>query len=201
MQQANAVTTEVGSDQLIVNAAIDLIMEGGFSAMSMRSLARKAGMQAGSLYYHFPSKIDVLEEVLDSLLQQRLNDWLSIKPKRASALTQLDAFISFHVGRVLRNSREEDLVMLELKNLKGPQRATVVAQDELYCKELIAIIKRGVSTGIFNVSDVDIAARALMGLLAGGATFIADSESFAVQKLTELSRRLLGIQNSQRLNK
>ena len=91
--------------------------------------------------------------------------------------------------------------MLELKNLKGPQRATVVAQDELYCKELIAIIKRGVSTGIFNVSDVDIAARALMGLLAGGATFIADSESFAVQKLTELSRRLLGIQNSQRLNK
>ena len=63
MQQANAVTTEVGSDQLIVNAAIDLIMEGGFSAMSMRSLARKAGMQAGSLYYHFPSKIDVLEEI------------------------------------------------------------------------------------------------------------------------------------------
>jgi AcrR family transcriptional regulator len=201
MHQANAVTTEVGSDQLIVNAAIDLIMEGGFSAMSMRSLARKAGMQAGSLYYHFPSKIDVLEEVLDSLLQQRLNDWLSIKPKRASALTQLNAFISFHVGRVLRNSREEDLVMLELKNLKGAQRATVVAQDELYRKELIAIIKRGVSTGIFNVSDVDIAARALMGLLAGGATFIGDSESLAVQTLTELSRRLLGIQNSQRLNK
>ncbi|MGH9915932.1 MAG: TetR/AcrR family transcriptional regulator, partial [Pyrinomonadaceae bacterium] len=186
---------------LIVNAAIDLIMEGGFSAMSMRSLARKAGMQAGSLYYHFPSKIDVLEEVLDSLLQQRLNDWLSIKPKRASALTQLNAFISFHVGRVLRNSREEDLVMLELKNLKGAQRATVVAQEELYRKELIAIIKRGVSTGIFNVSDVDIAARALMGLLAGGATFIGDSESLAVQTLTELSRRLLGIQNSQRLNK
>lgn len=201
MHQANAVTTEVGSDQLIVNAAIDLIMEGGFSAMSMRSLARKAGMQAGSLYYHFPSKIDVLEEVLDSLLQQRLSDWLSIKPKRASALTQLNAFISFHVGRVLRNSREEDLVMLELKNLKGAQRATVVAQDELYRKELIAIIKRGVSTGIFNVSDVDIAARALMGLLAGGATFIGDSESLAVQTLTELSQRLLGTQNSQRLNK
>jgi AcrR family transcriptional regulator len=201
MHQANAVAAEVGSDQVIVNAAIDLIIEGGFSAMSMRSLARKAGMQAGSLYYHFPSKIDVLEEVLDSLLQQRLSDWLSIKPKRGSALTHLNAFITFHVGRVLRNSKEEDLVMLELKNLKGAQRATVVAQDERYRKELIAIIKRGVSAGIFNVSDVDIAARALMGLLAGGATFISDDESLAVQTLTELSRRLLDIKNSQRLTK
>lgn len=201
MHQANAVTAELGSDQVIVNAAIDLIIEGGFSSMSMRSLARKAGMQAGSLYYHFPSKIDVLEEVLDSLLQQRLNDWLSIKPKRASALTQLNAFISFHVGRVLRNAGEEDLVMLELKNLKGAQRATVVAQDELYRKELIAIINRGRATGSFNVSDVDIAARALMGLLAGGATFIASSESTTLQTLTELSQRLLGVQNSQRLNK
>jgi len=201
MYQANAVTPEMGSDQLIVNAAIELIMEGGFSAMSMRSLARKAGMQAGSLYYHFPSKFDVLEEVLDSLLQQRLHDWLTIKPKRAGVLKQLNAFISFHVGRVLRNSREEDLLILELKNLKGAQRATVVAQDELYTQELIAIIRRGVSAGIFKVSDIDIVARALMGLLIGGASFVKDSEVVAVKALTELTQRLLGIQNSQGLIK
>lgn len=200
MHLANAMTSELGSEQVIVNAAIDLIMEGGFSAMSMRSLARKAGMQAGSLYYHFPSKMDVLEEVLDSLLQQRLNDWLSIKPKCASALTQLNAFISFHVGRILLNAREEDLVKLELKNSKGAQRATFVAQEQRYRDELIAIIKQGVSAGSFKVSDVEITARALMGLLAGGATYIAFSEATTLQTLTELSGRLLAIEPSQRLN-
>lgn len=200
MHQANAVATQVGADQTIVNAAIELILEGGFSAMSMRSLARKAGMQAGSLYYHFPSKVDVLEEVLDSLLQQRLNGWLSVKPKGGGASVQLNTFISFHLSRAVRNPREEDLLMLEIKNLNGVQRATVVAQDELYTRELMAIIRQGVYAGLFRVPDVDIAARALLGLLTGGAACLAQTETGGIRALIEMSYRLLGFQHSQRLD-
>ncbi|GFZ62798.1 hypothetical protein PSE10B_46660 [Pseudomonas amygdali pv. eriobotryae] len=150
-------------------------------------------MQAGSLYYHFPSKVDVLEEVLDSLLQQRLNDWLSIKIRGDDVITQLDAFVSFHVNRVLRYTKEEDLLMLELKNLNGAQRATIFAQDELYTGELISIIKQGVRSGIFRVTDAAVAARALLGLLSGGATRSDGLDGSVKITLTQMSHRVLGM--------
>src|SRR5260370_39444809 len=40
-----------------------LVAKGGFEAASMRDIAGKAGMVAGSMYYHFPSKNDLIAAV------------------------------------------------------------------------------------------------------------------------------------------
>ena len=40
-----------------------LFAKGGFEATSMRDIAGKAGMLAGSMYYHFPSKNDLIAAV------------------------------------------------------------------------------------------------------------------------------------------
>src|SRR5947209_1878934 len=40
-----------------------LFARGGFEATSMRDIASRAGMLAGSMYYHFPSKNDLIEAV------------------------------------------------------------------------------------------------------------------------------------------
>src|SRR5260370_24175807 len=37
-----------------------LFAKGGFEATSMRDIAGKAGMLAGSMYFHFPSKNDLI---------------------------------------------------------------------------------------------------------------------------------------------
>lgn len=53
----------------ILNAAAKLFKERGYTATTLRDVADEAGMKAGSLYYHFSSKDEIMDEVLDSGLQ------------------------------------------------------------------------------------------------------------------------------------
>ena len=47
--------------QLIVRAALDLLDEEGFEAMSLRHLARHLGMHAPGLYWYFESKQELTD--------------------------------------------------------------------------------------------------------------------------------------------
>jgi len=46
--------------QELMVAAAHLFNQRGYDATSMRDIAREAGMLAGSMYYHFPSKDDLI---------------------------------------------------------------------------------------------------------------------------------------------
>lgn len=46
--------------QELMIAAAHLFNQRGYDATSMRDIAREAGMLAGSMYYHFPSKDDLI---------------------------------------------------------------------------------------------------------------------------------------------
>ena len=48
----------------ILDTAARLFREEGYSAVSLRGIAAACGMQAGSLYYHFTSKDEIVSEVL-----------------------------------------------------------------------------------------------------------------------------------------
>jgi AcrR family transcriptional regulator len=195
MRQENALSSAISADQVIVEAALELMVENGFAAMSMRSLAKKVGLHAGSIYHHFPSKLDVLEEVLDSLLQQRLNDWWLRKPKRAGVLKLLDAFITFHVLHALEYSREEHLVRIELHHLQGAQLSRILEQDEAYIGELSEIIRLGVAAGLFKVPDVNFVTRSLLAML-GAAPSISTTEmsrTSIIQMLSRMARQLLWV--------
>jgi len=193
MRQENALAPAKDVDQMIVEAALELMVENGFAAMSMRSLAKKVGLHAGSIYHHFSSKQDVLEEVLDSLLQQRLNDWWERKPKGAGVLSLLDAFVIFHVQRTLEHAREEHLVHVELHHLQGQQLSRVLEQDDAYTRELSEIIRSGVATGLFRVPEVELATRSLLGMLGAAASLSMArmSRTTITQMLTQMARRLL----------
>src|SRR5260221_8340011 len=47
----------------LLAVAARLFAKGGFEATSMRDIAGEAGMLAGSMYYHFPSKNELIAAV------------------------------------------------------------------------------------------------------------------------------------------
>jgi len=55
---------------LIMHHAARLLREHGYSAVSMRQIAADVNIKAGSIYYHFPSKEDLLFHVLEEGLRQ-----------------------------------------------------------------------------------------------------------------------------------
>jgi len=50
------------------NAAARLFRERGYASTTMREVAERAEMQAGSIYYYYPSKQDLLSAVLDHVI-------------------------------------------------------------------------------------------------------------------------------------
>jgi AcrR family transcriptional regulator len=48
----------------ILEAAARLFRQRGYAAVSLRDIAEAVGMKTGSLYYHFPSKESLVEEIL-----------------------------------------------------------------------------------------------------------------------------------------
>ena len=63
-------STPLLSTERIRDTALELIDTEGLAALSMRNLARRLGVQAASLYSHFPNKDAVLDAVANLLTRQ-----------------------------------------------------------------------------------------------------------------------------------
>ncbi len=61
----NPARKSVISRQEILDAAAALFRQKGYYATTLRDIAGSVGMKAGSVYYHFDSKEQILEAVLD----------------------------------------------------------------------------------------------------------------------------------------
>ena len=56
-----------------MNAAIDLFSKSGYDKVSMRDIAGEIGINAASIYNHFPSKNSILESILKDYMEQIQN--------------------------------------------------------------------------------------------------------------------------------
>jgi len=55
---------KINSKELIIDTALDLIIEKGYSAMTMRDIANRAGISLGLAYNYFENKNKILEEII-----------------------------------------------------------------------------------------------------------------------------------------
>ena len=97
--------------------AMALFAEKGFGQVSMRELAAHVGLTAGSLYHHFPSKQDLLYDLIEELyeeLQATLDQGRRAMARGASALSCLiAAHWQLHAERPLQfRLAERDLCCL-----------------------------------------------------------------------------------------
>ncbi len=57
-------------NEALLRAAAELFASQGFNATSMRDIAKAVGMLPGSIYYHFPSKDDLLLAIYEAGVEQ-----------------------------------------------------------------------------------------------------------------------------------
>lgn len=74
--EEDGVNKTLTSEEGILAKCRDLIAEKGLAAFNVRELAKRCGVQAGALYYYFPSKNDLLIAAIQSVWEDifRLED-------------------------------------------------------------------------------------------------------------------------------
>jgi AcrR family transcriptional regulator len=91
---------EYSSRTRILDCAAKLFRNKGYGATSLRDIAAESGMKAGSLYYHFASKDEIVVDILNTGVQ-KVNDAVrravSALPETASRADVLNTAIHEHL--------------------------------------------------------------------------------------------------------
>lgn len=90
----------------ILNAAASLFRQHGYGSVSLRAIAQAAGIKAGSIYYHFASKDEIVVEILDAgivAVQNEVRAAVDGLPANASADAILRAILRGHLRTLLEH--------------------------------------------------------------------------------------------------
>ncbi|WP_240462548.1 TetR/AcrR family transcriptional regulator [Myxococcus sp. CA018] len=156
----------------ILEAAIHLFARRGFLATTMADLSRAIRMTPGALYWHFPTKEDLLLAAIEELHQRCVREFQLLGNYRElPAQAQFQA-ISERAHLLLREHREYGIffAMLAAEAANSNDQVAEAIRDKLalYAARLEDIIRHGQETGEFR-QDVNAlhAAHSLLGGFLG----------------------------------
>ena len=147
-------------------AALRLIAQHGFAAVSMRQIAADVGVQAGALYNYTPDKQSLLFDLLRDHMEALLAA-LSVEEFTGDPVTQLEAFTRFHIRYHLPRRDEVFLSYMELRNLNADNFAQIETLRRKYEDALETILIAGCAAGRFELRDTRVVTLGLIALLTG----------------------------------
>ena len=154
--------------------------------MTLRELADKVGLKAGSIYRYFPSKAQLLVALMVTHLQFLLEQWRLEHPVDAAPPEQLRAFVDFHIRMHTLRRREVFVANMELRSLSPDDHRRVVALRKRYEQQLTRILAAGCASGDFAVPDPKVCAFAILAMLTGTGTWYQEAGRIKQRELIAL---------------
>jgi AcrR family transcriptional regulator len=183
----------------ILSAARGVASEGGMAAVHIAPVAERAGIAAGTVYRYFPSKTDLVAEMILAISDREIAAMRRAAEAAPGPLSALVATIVTFAARALRTRRLTWAAMAE------PVEADIdtarLAYRRSLADELELRIRAAARGGHLPAQDAAIAAAAILGALIEGliGPLAPDVDGdaakmrAAVQTLTLLALRALGV--------
>lgn len=165
-------------------AALKRFANAGYAAVSMREIAADVGVRPGALYNHFPTKQDILKDLMLSHMSELLAAW-----ERADfpeTMDPLERFVRFHIGYHLERADEVFISYMELRNLEPDNFAAIETERRRYEAVLTSILEEGAAAGRYRADDARVATRAIIAMLTGIPTWYRDGGRIGKDELEEL---------------
>ncbi len=131
---------------LLLDEAARLFGARGYDSTSMRDIATAVGMLPGSLYYHFPSKEDLLVAVYTIGMEQMLQAVLAATSTATDPWDRLEAAAAAHLGTLLDRRGYAAAVIADWPSSASSVRAELVRQRDRYeatFRDLVADLPLG----------------------------------------------------------
>ena len=168
----------------ILAAAVQLFAEYGYHAAPLRDIARVAGIQAASIYHHYPNKQSLLVEIME-VYMKRLNTQLEhIIQEYQDPLRCLQEAIANHI-------RLHTAHKAEIRALEGENRVHILSLRDTYETLLQDILNNGMSQGVFRQSDSKVASYAIIAMCTEVATWFRPNGRLTTQQVITLYRQLI----------
>ncbi len=142
-----------------------MMKEVGFSGLTMRTLAKKLGMEAPSLYNHLQSKDDLLVTVCSNIADQLETHILEVNDIYFNAKDRLKMAIKGHVNVLTQNITASFVFVNEWRFLPVEDKNLFIQRRDKYELEFRRILDLGIKEGNLQFSDVKITSQILLSAL------------------------------------
>jgi AcrR family transcriptional regulator len=147
----------------LIHAARKLLEDGGYAAASVQAIAERAGLAAGAMYRHFPSKADLFVEVFRDAAKR---DLVAMGDAAASggAVERLEAVVATFARRALRHRRLAWALVYEPVDPLVDEERLVYRRE--YCRHMAALLRAGIAAGEIPDQNAELSAAAVVGAIA-----------------------------------
>ncbi|MGW8380144.1 TetR/AcrR family transcriptional regulator [Streptomyces sp. ODS28] len=146
--------------ELLATAA-EVFAEQGYNATTVRTIADRAGMLAGSLYYHFDSKESMADEILSAFLDELWAGYERVREADLSPRATFEGLVAVSFTQMDRHRPAVALYQREARRLAELPRFGYLTESQRRFQELwTQTLERGVADGSFRAGlDVPVAYR------------------------------------------
>jgi TetR/AcrR family transcriptional regulator, cholesterol catabolism regulator len=119
----------------ILNAAAHVLSVKGYAGTRLSDVADYAELQAPAIYYYFPSREDLIEEVMYAgiaAMREHLSDTLDVLPPQTSPMDRILAAVEAHLRHELELSDYASAVIRNAGQIPDRLRARQLKEDAAY---------------------------------------------------------------------
>jgi TetR/AcrR family transcriptional repressor of bet genes len=154
----------------IVAATLRCLARDGYTRLTMKRLAREAGVSQGILHYYFPDKRAILTAAFSAVAAD-LDRRVAVAQSRSGRdpRSRLRAIVAACLAAA-RERREVWMVFVEFWGEMAHDARLRALNADLYARaraHLAALVRAGIRTGAFRRVNPDHAAAAVLGLIDG----------------------------------
>ncbi|MEO8970757.1 MAG: TetR/AcrR family transcriptional regulator [Ktedonobacteraceae bacterium] len=167
-------------------AAVQLFSEYGYHAAPLRDIARIAGIQAASIYYHYANKEALLVEIMETYMLLLNSNLERILREQTQPLPRLHEAIANHIRLHTSYKPEFFIIDTEIRALEGENRTHILSLRDHYEALLQEILRDGMKQDIFRCSDVKVSSYAIIAMCTEVATWFRPDGRLAVQQVIDM---------------
>lgn len=170
----------------ILDAALDLFSEKGFSATRLEDVASRAGLSKAAIYLYFKDKTSLLKAVVESVASPNLTlAGNLVAAHRGPIAPLLQQLLGFMAGR-MRETRLPDLIKLVISESRAHPELGRFYLEHVIGKALPmfqSLIERGIASGEFRAIDARLTVKCLIGPMLLGAIWKSVFEPIGAEPL------------------
>jgi AcrR family transcriptional regulator len=178
----------------ILEEAVKLFYERGFSGTTLDDIAGKLGVTKPFIYTHFRSKVELLEAICRPTIEMSLAAIADAAAQTGSAADRLFLGVVAFTKVVLTRQANIAVFFREEKNLSAAGLDDINALRKRFDRVLSGLLEEGTNSGEFQIADIRVAALAIGGMVSWAYTWYQPGGRLSIDDVgTHMARYAIGM--------
>ena len=177
----------------LMESALELFDQNGYHATSVDAIVVAAGMTKGAFYHHFESKEDVLLQIQEEYIDNRLQNCQGILEMTDDPLERLRMLISEAMIGIDQFRPQVAIFFQERRFLRGDRFASIKEKRDAVDSIYESVVRAGIQSGVIDARfHPRIASFGILGMCAWAFNWYRSSGALSVETIAdELSAMVL----------